>query len=340
MELLNETKNQHFVPQVEQRLNAINPNAPKESQRIYSFTIDNREEFSIKLDSEKGRSIASTLSLNDLFSFDVIDKNVRYNFENLFNQYENSVETNTRSLLDKLFGQTFPTGNVDVKSEIIDIFASKLLNCFRNPYSVSKVLNTIGELTKYYPLDPKYKTYHYKIINGSKPQQKWLNHTLGISDVMYMDWLTALFIMLMRPNEAANSLNIFENMIKRIFEDNSNFIMVLVANYTGEHANKRCLLSDRGHCIPLPEDDSRISYAFNLCSHAFIIYIFQNIDKFNANFITHSVVEQYKDFQNKEKVVQCTPHLNNLSLLSNYNQKVVYYSHKNVYSSTKQVYGL
>jgi hypothetical protein len=35
--LQNETKNQHYISQAEQRLNALNQSATKERQRIYAF---------------------------------------------------------------------------------------------------------------------------------------------------------------------------------------------------------------------------------------------------------------------------------------------------------------
>ncbi len=66
MNLQDATKNQHFVPQIEQRFNAINPLAKEENQNIYSFSLNDRESYSISLDSEKGFKIANTLSLNDV----------------------------------------------------------------------------------------------------------------------------------------------------------------------------------------------------------------------------------------------------------------------------------
>lgn len=85
MDLLDVTKNQHFVPQVEQRLNAINPKAKEENQKIYSFSLKDRESYAVILDSENGSKISNTLSLNDIFSFDVLGKEAaRYNFEKLF----------------------------------------------------------------------------------------------------------------------------------------------------------------------------------------------------------------------------------------------------------------
>jgi hypothetical protein len=39
MGLENTTKNQHFIAQFEQRLNANNPNASNKNKRIYHFSI-------------------------------------------------------------------------------------------------------------------------------------------------------------------------------------------------------------------------------------------------------------------------------------------------------------
>lgn len=57
----NTTKVQHFISQVEQRLNAINPNALAKNQRIYEFDIIDREKFEISLSNQNGRSISSSL---------------------------------------------------------------------------------------------------------------------------------------------------------------------------------------------------------------------------------------------------------------------------------------
>ncbi|WP_186299578.1 hypothetical protein [Shewanella algae] len=166
MDLQDVTKNQHFVPQVEQRLNAINPLAKEENQKIYSFSLEDRESYAINLDSEKGFKISNTLSLNDVFSFDVLEKEAaRYNFEKLFHQYEASIKTNTESLIYKL-----PNAGADIKSEILNIFISKLLNFIRNPYSIKKVLNTFPQLREVHPTDPIHYKNFERVLNGRKPQ--------------------------------------------------------------------------------------------------------------------------------------------------------------------------
>ena len=82
------TKNQHFVSQVEQRFNALNPAALPENQRIYEFEIVDRDEHQVRLVTLKGRRISNSLSMFDLFSFDVADSGVRANLERVFGNYE------------------------------------------------------------------------------------------------------------------------------------------------------------------------------------------------------------------------------------------------------------
>jgi hypothetical protein len=41
----NDTRNQHFLTRVEQKLNALNPNADGRNLRIYSFEIVDRENY-------------------------------------------------------------------------------------------------------------------------------------------------------------------------------------------------------------------------------------------------------------------------------------------------------
>src|SRR5215472_10811453 len=83
-----QTKNQHFVSQVEQRLNALNPGARPENQRIYEFEIVDRDQHQVRLVNPKGRLISNALSMFDLFSFDVADDGLRANLERVFGTYE------------------------------------------------------------------------------------------------------------------------------------------------------------------------------------------------------------------------------------------------------------
>ena len=135
MDLVNATQNQHFVSQAEQRLNAINPNAKQNNQRIYAFSIVDRDASEIRLLDQKGCKIESNLNFRDLFSFDILNSVHRHNFEQLFQQYEEDIILHTCRFSTKV-----NQGDDDVIDELVNIFRLKLLNTLRNPYSITRSL--------------------------------------------------------------------------------------------------------------------------------------------------------------------------------------------------------
>jgi hypothetical protein len=326
----NNTASQHYVSQVEQRLNSLNPSADQLNQRIYSLTVADRETFTLSLDSPRGRSISKNLVLRDLFSFDVIRDNAsRFNFEAFFQQYEADMESNTLALLRKL-----EQGSGDIKKEILEIFVAKFMNFLRNPYSVRKVLSTIGNVLRFHPTDPELLAQYNAVLAGRKPHHAHLCAQLDISTEQYHMWLSALFMMLVRP--APNEVNLMESIVKQVFERPSGFPMVCVYRYSGEHADKRCLLSDRGYAMPLPQDP-HLSFSFNLSSTAYIVYVFASIEELNLPHVPPRVIDLYRTQQKNVRVV---PFTNDLPALARYNQNVVYQCHHAVYSSSRLVYGV
>ncbi len=182
-----QTKNQHFVSQVEQRLNALNPRARPENQRIYEFEIVDRDRHEVRLTSKKGRTIADTLSMFDLFSFDVDDGGARANFERAFSAYEKRIRELTALIL-----QAHAARSNAIGQELFDLFVAKMVNFVRNPYSVEKVLNTFGALAQHHPADPAIYATYERILRGRRPQQAYLCRTLDITNEQYGAWLRVL----------------------------------------------------------------------------------------------------------------------------------------------------
>nr|WP_294917096.1 hypothetical protein [uncultured Neokomagataea sp.] len=143
-----ETKNQHFISQVEQRQNSLNPSAEIRNQRIYQFAILERDQRRIQLTAQGGLSISKSLSMEDLFSFDVKDKKVRANFEKIFESYERRISNLTTEFLQHAPGIT-------QHREIFDLFIAKIINYIRNPFCIEKVINTFGSFAEYHPTDAK-----------------------------------------------------------------------------------------------------------------------------------------------------------------------------------------
>jgi hypothetical protein len=322
----NATRNQHFLPRVEQKLNALNPGSTSENFRIYSFRLVNRERYELALENPRGRPIDGTLSMLDLFSFDVPGgSQLRLNLEELFHKYEVNVEVYTRSLLEKL-----ATRDADIKAEIIDLFAAKLLNFIRNPFCIGKVLNTFPGVASYEPTDPELLATYRKIVTGRKPHQAHLCAQLGISDQTYIEWLRLLFILL--AHTANDQPNLFEGVIKGLFEGRDTQAAAFVWAYDHDH----CLLSDRGFCQPIP-DGAHMAMSFNLCSTAFVDYIFGDAatlvqGRASPEFVANALAAWKR---RPQASVNVTMTRNNRDMLARYNRRVIEQCHERVYCSAK-----
>jgi hypothetical protein len=322
----NDTRNQHFLSQGEQRLNALNPQADLRNQRIYSFEVVNRENYSLALESPTGRPIGSNLSLSDLFSFDVPgDSRLRLNFESLFHKYEGYIKSHTQGLLAKL-----NTGSGDIKAEIIDLFAAKLLNFIRNPFSIVKMLNSFPGVASYVPTDAARLADYRRIVSGRKPHQAHLCAQLSISDAQYEEWLGALFMLLVPM--AAGRPNFFEEMIKSLLENRK----IHVAAFVYEYDSARCLLCDRGFSQPI-ENSAHMVFSFNLCATAFVDYCFFDTatllkGKAPPEYLTH-VLALHEGLP--EKQVNVTFLRNNLDMLARFNRRAVEQCYQRVYCSVK-----
>jgi len=322
----NETRNQHFVSQVEQKLNAVNPDRASRKFRIYSFRLVDREAYQIELETPRGRAIASNLSMLDLFSFDVPGGGrLRMNLEALFHKYEKNVETHTRSLLAKL-----ATGSADLKAEIIDLFAAKLLNFVRNPFCIEKVLNSFPGVTAYEPIYPDLLAAYRLVAAGRKPHQARLCEQLGISHETYDKWLRLLFILLMQTGD--DRPNLFEGIIKGLFEARNTQAAAFVWVYDQDH----CLLSDRSFSQPIP-DGPHMAMSFNLCSTAFVDYIFADAatlvqDRAPPEFVANALAA-WK--QRPQASINVTMTRNNSEMLARYNRRVIEQCRERVYCAAK-----
>jgi hypothetical protein len=327
MDLKSATKNQHFLSQIEQRLNAINPDSNNQkNQKIYEFDVINREGHEINLRSARGTLIGNTLSLHDLFSFDVLDrKGDRHNFEELFNQYEPSIKSTTLELLRKI-----EINGEDIASEIVNLFSMKFLNFIRNPYSIQKILNTFPVLMNVHPTDPVHLENFRKVLGGRKPQQEYLCRTLNISEKDYIAWLSVIFLLLTPVAEGGQ--NFLNETVRGLFESKDLFMMVLIYTYD-DHA---CLLSDRGFSEPFISGNDRMAFDFNLYSKGFIRYTFSSIDLVAPPSTPKRVIELFKE---TKKVIAHHLH-NDLEALQIYNRNVVYQCYKNVFCSQPNCFGL
>lgn len=335
MDLRDVTKNQHYISQAEQRLNAINPKAKKENQRIYSFSINSRDSNTViaHLDSREGVKIKNNLSLNDLFSFDVLEDGEKYNFEKLFHKYETIIKDNTKRLLAKI-----ALNNEDIKDEVIAIFISKFINAIRNPYSIKMILNTFSALKGIVPTNPIHRENLERVLQGSKPQQSYLCNHLSITESEYKEWLGIVFLLL-TPMDEDRQLNLLEIIIKNIFENPNLYIGIHIYTFN----NETCLLSDRGFNLSQSHYfDKKMVWEFNLSSKSFVRYSFKRFDLENLIPDTPNINwKEILDFcKLQPKSISYESKHNDLRELEQYNQNTVTYCHERVFNSQPNCYGI
>lgn len=324
----NQTRNQHYISQVEQKLNCIDPSIDKKKRRIYKFESIDRASQEYKICMESGVKIEQNLSFHDLYSLEIFNDGTRDNFEKYFCQLEEKIEKLTKEVLvsEQL--------NKDI---LLTLFNAKLMNVIRNPYCIASTLNTYSLFCNYTPTDEYLEKYFNK-INFMNLNKNLLSE-LGVTGEQYRKWLKIIFYMVV-PIKLNNgrTLNFSNELINRIFNPENMFIQI----YLATHDTEICLLSDRGHVdfsVILPRNS--FGYEFNLTKNAFINFAFfeNNLDNL-AQFINipQNYITQIKEKGvAKLKVPSLTIQrfINEDRLFSTYNSRVIYQCHTHFYAADK-----
>lgn len=329
----NATKNQHFISQVEQRLNSTLANQNK----IYSFSLIDRESCHIELDSEKGAGIPNNLSFSDLYTFKFFDDGNRKNFESFFGEYEQNIQTSTQSFLDKI-----KLNDANVIEELNNILLLKFLNFIRNPYNIKKVINNFGVLADHYPTNEGLLR-EYKLLN--ERMDGGLERICRVFDVTredYYKWMRIIFLSLINISSRETML---ENLIMSFISNKNYATAVWVYSIPENHSDKRVSLSDRAFVDLSDPGRNNLCFAFNLNSKSFIKFALLDIEKqlddiaplgMNKNQILKSYLRLDKTISirmiDDDKEV--------LAALKNYNINAVYQCHDKVFCAVPLIYGV
>ncbi|MDN3679662.1 hypothetical protein QWZ04_04900 [Vibrio tapetis subsp. quintayensis] len=313
----NYTKNQHYLSQAEQRLNAMNPSAGKKKQKIYGFEVDGDD----KLGLPKLLKIESTLSALDLYSFSILEDKARLNFESEFGRYESEIESWVTSLISKV-----ENGSSDIAEEVQRIFVLKFLNTLRNPFTIKETLQIFSQFSNYYPTDVELKEIYSKIDTEVKPHMGAVCERYEIAESEYLTWLKILYLLLyVRDNEGVNLL---ESVVKSFYENPIHHIQVFVCTYS---RGQPVLLSDRGF-NKFDSSESCINYEFNLDYKSHIAFAFTDVTTALSEHPLHNnerIIEMFKSMPQK---INLRLEVDNEELLSAYNQRTVAQTSKMVFS--------
>ncbi|WP_336964099.1 hypothetical protein [Acinetobacter pittii] len=325
----NETRNQHYISQVEQKLNSIDPTLPRERRRIYKFKLVDREQLTSEMVNPNGVRIEKNLSFNDLYTFDIFSDNSRNNFELFFGKYEDKIEVTTNNIITKLRNED----SIAIEELKVLIF-SKLMNFIRNPFCIEKILNTYGELSKVSPTDPILKTEFQKISKKNIHISKDTLSQLNVTEDIYIEWLKVLFNFF---SVKMGDKFLGEMVIDNLLDIDNKRIHLTLFTYQREN----CLLSDRsfvdyGPALP----KGFFCFAFNLNKNTFISFnIFENTIE-NLKAYCPQFTPILETFEQQDITEYLPPRIevlvvkDNIEALKGYNTQVIYQCHSSFYGAS------
>ena len=328
--LKNNTRNQHYISQCEQKFNSINPENGKSQRKIYSFSIKNSESFDLILDEPFGTKIENNLSSKDLYTFKELDSENRYNFELFFKKYEDRLHNLTASLIKK----TREGIEAYISDELREIFALKLLNSFRNPYRIKATLEIIGVLSKHRPVDESSNNIYQKIEQNRNDYSKSIAEEFGVNEDEYIQWIKSLFILLCL--DIKENKNILDLLIENVFT--SKQIKVAIDYYADKNSENYVVLPDTGYVKICPNPTSLI-YQFNLSANILLSYIIQevNMTEFAQSEVNMPIGDIQKIISQITNIHYQT-RINNLETLSEFNKLAISQSHSKVFCKGKTIY--
>ncbi|MEM4382414.1 MAG: hypothetical protein QXX19_09325 [Candidatus Caldarchaeum sp.] len=350
----NPTRTQHFISQAEQRLNGI----PPDRNRIYQFEIIDRENHILKLVSKNGVSIRNNLAIEDLYSFDKSGE-LRKNFENLFQRYEQRIKSAVEALEEKLLKKS----DTDLGGLLYEIWLLKFLNIWRNPYGVKKCLNTFHMMTRFHPLDRYFLDCYRQIDNLQKSDLLEGFPDLDLSLKEYKEWLKVMLLLLM-PNPKSSARpgnhpgNLFEQIAYDLLTDTS-FIRAVKIQMLSESFAGRFLLNDRSYFYSSePTDPNKLILNFNISDRIAMTFMIVNPQEIvNQDITNDPILKQYDPFTQNWLIQQSLAEITqNIQLrpvfddkeepvfddkeeVEQFNQGMIFQARRYVFCSQKEVIG-
>ncbi len=300
-------KRQHYVSQVEQRLNAFDD----EKAFVYRFRIKNKER-SILCKPEK-RPIAQNLQQDFLFTVQH-DSETHSDLESEFHRYEISHEQDVALFLEKREQQSFES-----------IIKLKMINYMRNPSNINEVVEIL-ESYRHIQIsdDSRAKTHlEYSKNPGAKRLYFERNKRMadGIDEKTYDRWVYSLKILLRGGIGSKDSIQPFHDYNTEQMMRNS-VRVVLLFQYSQES--------------PIFGDRSMTEFAFDVWSHPGQSMVF-NLNK--RNFLIVPLFDLARLPFSSPEFFHVDVKFDHLDQLAAFNQRVIEQSNEFVFSSKPTVHG-
>ena len=324
------SRNHHYISQVEQRLNAIDKTVKPENQRIYKFSVLSHAPAQIKNNDATGVKIEKNLSRKDLYALKTLDEGGQHNLEDAFSAYEDGISKITNSLLKKIEDPAA----VNFENELLRLYCLKLINVIRNPHCIKRTLEMFRELHGVLPGNEVLKAHFISLDGANRPQVARICSEFNISKDEYLSWLKLIYLLILQPLD--QGLNLIEHLIKSVFDNKNISKDFHIYQYKDDYQDAGVLICDRG-LIDQQHIEGAQLQMFNLDANTFVTVLFVDI-------INQKIIPMPPEFSElnfgQANVAKISIKKNDLASLERYNNLCVAVAHSNVYCSSANPYGV
>ena len=346
-ELINDTKNQHFISQVELRWNSIDRNRPNDLIKINRFKLCGEKN---KLLPPERKYVKGLSSITDIFTLGVMDDGKRINLEKFFGffeeQYDNTVSNFTSAIETKIRNAEKDVVKIDGADFFTDIkFFQKIkfMNFIRNPNNIRKALKIFGFAKNYIVLGQgkEFQLIIDALIKNKKGHRKYICDKYRVSESEFDSWIKLLLLFVYVDENMENSS--LDGMMEEFFKADELYTAVIIGYYTNNTLGS-VLIPDIGSIV-----NSDMTYLFNISRNCFIALEHKVIDSEYSKGIARQVAEKMGEpFTNdlfeifKKNIAgskRISIFIDNEKLLSGYNKRCIDESSEFVYSCSSSVHG-
>lgn len=346
VDLINSTRDQHFVSQAEQRLNSSTPNARLKNSKINRYEIAQKNP--PKVCAKENVAVGRNLSFQEIFTIRRIDGKNRINFEKLFLRYEVDILERVAHLVDAIScarenGKLSST-ETDLRAirdfdsekfldDVKFVYKFKIMSGLRNPYCIKDTLKDFNFILNYAFKDEEAINIYIALELKNDAERNEICSEFNVSKSEYDSWIRLLLLFLFVQKDGTTLLDGFVN---EFFSAKDYCTHVLV----GVFDDKCALLTDTGIVKDLM---STISY-MNITKNCVISLAHEKLD--SEALAEFCRVRNFSEDQRKEIVSRRSGKVfgrlfvNDLEFLSGYNKICVQGAFRHVFSGSSEIDGV
>lgn len=346
-DLINTTRNHHFISQVEQRWNASSNQENPSLARICRYKIVDKSSF--ELEASNRPLIKNTSARDDLYTLELFESGKRLNLEKFFgvleDKYNKKVSSFHSSIMYKIESNNVTSKSIDGSDLIEDIkYLQKLkfLNFIRNPHNIKKSLESFS-FCKDYIIQGSGKEFvsiFNSLVNNDKRQRDHICSKYGVSPAEYDSWLKLILFFVYYDEGISHSS--IDGMIEEYFKAKEIYTTIIISYYTDSSLTP--LVPDIGSII-YPD----LTYQFNVSKNCFVSLRHIQIDSEYAVKSFMRICEEANKPYTEEAFnffkntmagkVNTFIQVNNKEFLENYNKRCITESVEFVYCASQSVVG-